>query len=217
MRNRDRGCAVTRRNLLRFLAFTQWKPGTGLFSALTACAQSRGTQSVAEGDVMPTNSSNEQDPDEHRVPPTRPLVVLAEDNDETRRGYGLILRHFGYAVEEAVTGAEAVALTRALLPDLVLMDIGLPVMDGFQASRILKSEFATANIPLVAFSSRIDSTADLRNGVPAFDGFILKPVSPLELVRRVDAYLRLFTGPVRTRRFDIGMFDNSGPDQRLIV
>jgi CheY-like chemotaxis protein len=164
---------------------------------------------------MPTSMSNEQNPNDSRPPVTRPLVVLAEDNEDTRRVYGLILRHFGYAVHEAVTGPEAVALTRALLPDLVLMDIGLPVMDGFQASRILKSDFATASIPLVAFSSRIDSTADLRSGVPAFDGFILKPVSPLELVKRVDAYLRLFTGPVRARRFDIDTFDHTGPQKSM--
>ena len=166
---------------------------------------------------MPRSSSSDQDPGENPMRATRPLVVLAEDNDDTRRVYGLILRHFGYAVEEAVTGTEAVALTRALLPDLVLMDVGLPVMDGFQASRILKSDFATANIPLVAFSSRVDSTADLRSGVPAFDGFILKPVSPLELVKRVDAYLRLFTGPVRTPPFGIDAFGSSGPEQSLNV
>ena len=123
-----------------------------------------------------------------------PVVVLAEDNDDARRVYGLILRHFGYRVEEAATGNEAVQVVRAVRPCLVLMDIGLPELDGFQASRILKSDPETSSIPLIAFSARIDSTADLVGGNPTFDGYILKPVSPHELVRRVGAYLGLLGG-----------------------
>jgi CheY-like chemotaxis protein len=118
-------------------------------------------------------------------------VLLAEDNDDTRRVYGLILRHFGYRVAEATSGLEAVALTRSLHPALVLMDIGLPELDGFQASRLLKSDPDTRDVPVVAFSARIDSTADLVSSAPTFDGFILKPVSPRELVQRVAAYLAL--------------------------
>ena len=134
---------------------------------------------------------HEQNHDEDQAPLTRPLVVLAEDDDDTRGVYSLILRHFGYRVEEATTGHEVVALTRSLHPSLVLMDIGLPGLDGFQASRVLKSDAATNSIPLIAFSARVDSTADLVGGIPTFDGYILKPVGPLELVRRVNAYLAL--------------------------
>ena len=120
----------------------------------------------------------------------RPLVLLAEDHDDTRRVYGLILRHFGYRVEEASNGFDAVELAKTWRPDLVLMDIGLPGMDGWQVSRILKSSPETSAVPLIAFSARVDSTADLA-GRPTFDGYILKPVSPLELVRRVKAYMDL--------------------------
>ena len=120
----------------------------------------------------------------------RPLVLLAEDHDDTRRVYGLILRHFGYRVEEAANGYDAVELAKTWRPDLVLMDIGLPGMDGWQVSRILKSSPETSAVPLIAFSARVDSTADLA-GRPTFDGYILKPVSPLELVRRVKAYMEL--------------------------
>lgn len=134
---------------------------------------------------------HEHNDDDDQAPLTRPLIVLAEDNDDTRRVYSLILRHFGYRVEEATTGHEVVALTRSLRPSLVLMDIGLPGMDGFQASRLLKSDAATNSIPLIAFSARVDSTSDLVGGIPTFDGYILKPVSPRELVRRVNAYLAL--------------------------
>ena len=121
----------------------------------------------------------------------RPLVVLAEDNEDTRHVYGLILRHFGYDVADAPTGEDAVAVTRTLRPDLVLMDIGLPGIDGWEASSILKSDPKTGSIPVVAFSARINSTTDLADRSAAFDGFILKPISPMVLVQRVSAYLKL--------------------------
>jgi len=123
--------------------------------------------------------------------PRRPLVVLAEDDEDTRRVYGLILRHYGYDVADAPTGEEAVESTRALHPDLVLMDIGLPGLDGWQASHILKSDPLTLGIPVIAFSARVNSTGDLAGRQGMFDGFILKPISPTGLVKRVDAYLRL--------------------------
>lgn len=123
---------------------------------------------------------------------TNPIILLAEDNDDTRGVYSLILRHFGFEVAEATNGLEAVEMARAKQPSLVLMDIGLPVLDGWQASRMLKAESATADIPLIAFSARVDSTADL-GGRSTFDGYVLKPISPLELVRRVQAYLGLLS------------------------
>lgn len=121
-----------------------------------------------------------------------PVVLLAEDHEDTRRVYGLVLRHFGYNVAEATNGYDAVEMTRRWLPKLVLMDIGLPGLDGWQASRILKADPATTSIPLIAFSARVDSTEDLAER-PTFDGYILKPVSPLELVRRVNAYMELLS------------------------
>jgi CheY-like chemotaxis protein len=163
-------------------------------------------------------SSQWQDPqpvDQTRTPQTRPLVVLAEDNDDTRRVYSLILRHYGYRVEEATTGYEAVTLTRSFHPSLVLMDIGLPGLDGFQASRLLKADPATSGIPLIAFSARVDSTADLVGGIPTFDGFILKPVSPRELVQRVNAYLALLGGtPPRPSVRSANFEDFRDRDQR---
>jgi CheY-like chemotaxis protein len=119
-----------------------------------------------------------------------PIVVLAEDNEDTRRVYGLILRHYGYEVQEAITGEAAVELIRAVRPALVLMDIGLPGIDGWQASRLLKADPITAPIPLIAFSAHIDSTAALGTDAP-FDGYILKPISPKDLVGRVNAYMTL--------------------------
>src|SRR5262245_29065061 len=106
-----------------------------------------------------------------------PTILLAEDHEDTRLVDSMVLLHFGYVVEEAVTGDAAVERARAVLPDLILMDIGLPVLDGWEAARRLKSNEMTAAIPLVAFSALIDSVADLRADTLTFDGFIAKPVS----------------------------------------
>jgi two-component system, cell cycle response regulator DivK len=147
---------------------------------------------------------------------SHPVIVLAEDNEDTRRVYGLILRHFGYVVEEAATGLDAVELVREKQPSLVLMDIGLPGLDGWQASRVLKANPLTSAIPLIAFSARVDSTADL-GGRATFDGYILKPISPNELVRRVDAYLKLLgiNPPSVNVRKDIEAFDALGQGSEL--
>jgi CheY-like chemotaxis protein len=120
----------------------------------------------------------------------RPVVLLTEDHEDTRQVYGLILRHFGFDVEEASTGEEAIEIARLRQPSLVLMDIGLPGLDGWQTGRILRADPRTTHILLIAFSARVDSTADLL-GHATFDGYIRKPVSPRELAKRVGAYLEL--------------------------
>ena len=121
----------------------------------------------------------------------RPSVLLVEDNEDARRVYGLILRHYGFRVDETDNGADAVVLAARHRPDLVLMDIGLPGIDGWEASRLLKANPRTERIPLIAFSARVDSTADIAAAAAAFDGYILKPIAPKDLVRRVNAYLEL--------------------------
>jgi CheY-like chemotaxis protein len=126
----------------------------------------------------------------------KPTILLAEDQDDVRRVYGMLLRHFGYAVEEATTGPDAVDRAHKAMPDLILMDIGLPLFDGWEAARLLKADAQTSGIPLLAFSARVDSIADLHTEPISFDGFIAKPVSPMELVRRVGAYLTLIGKPV---------------------
>lgn len=123
----------------------------------------------------------------------KPTVLLAEDHEDTRQVYGAILRHFGFDVLEAGNGAAALDCARVGHPDLILMDIGLPVLDGWAASRELKGDPRTSGIPVIAFSALIDSTADLRTDRGIFDGFIAKPVSPAELVRRVSAYMDLLS------------------------
>lgn len=129
-----------------------------------------------------------------------PTILLVEDDDDTRRVYSVMLRHAGFLVAEAATGAEAVERAIADGPDLILMDMNLPMFDGWEAARRIKSNPGTSAAPLIAFSALIDSIADLRRDNALFDGFIAKPVSPSELVRRVAAYLKLLgRGRAETR------------------
>lgn len=129
--------------------------------------------------------------------PRKETILLVEDDEDTRRVYSIVLRHSGFLVVEAASGIEAVERASATLPDLILMDMTLPMFDGWEAARRIKSEPQTAAVPLIAFSALVDSTADLRRVNPLFDGFIAKPVSPSELVRRVGAYLALLGSPPR--------------------
>ena len=130
----------------------------------------------------------------------KPTILLVEDDDDTRRVYCIMLRHSGFVVVEAASGGEAVERALADPPDLILMDMNLPMFDGWEAGRRIKSDPRTGAVPLIAFSALIDSIADLRRGKALFDGFIAKPVTPSDLVRRVVAYLELLVGPWEERQ-----------------
>jgi CheY-like chemotaxis protein len=129
----------------------------------------------------------------------QPIVLLVEDDDDARKVYGAMLRHHGFEVIEAANGAEAVTRAFERAPDLILMDMNLPQVDGWEAARRIKSDERAAVVPLLAFSALIDSIADLRRESALFDGFIAKPVSPSELVRRVSAYFNLVSRPLARR------------------
>jgi CheY-like chemotaxis protein len=129
---------------------------------------------------------------------TQRTILLVEDDDDTRRIYSSMLRHAGFLVVEAANGPDAVRSAFEDAPDLILMDMNLPMLDGWEAARRIRSDGEAGSTPLLAFSALIDSTADLRRDSTLFDGFIAKPVSPAELVRKVAAYVDLLT-PVRKR------------------
>jgi CheY-like chemotaxis protein len=130
---------------------------------------------------------------------TQRTILLVEDDDETRRVYSAMLGHAGFRVLEAANGPEAVRCALEEAPDLILMDMNLPTLDGREAARRIRSDARAGAAPLLAFSALIDSIADLRRDAALFDGFIAKPVSPAELVRRVAAYVALLSPAVRKR------------------
>lgn len=115
----------------------------------------------------------------------KPLVLLAEDQSELRHLYAQHFEMSGFDVIEAGNGADAIRRTSAFLPDLVLMDLGMPVLDGWEATRVLKGNERTANIPVIALTAH-DASDELRRATSAgFDWFVPKPCPPDALIREV--------------------------------
>ena len=75
------------------------------------------------------------------------MVLLVEDNEDNRIVYSTILKHFGYEVTEALNGEEGIAKARSEKPDLILMDISIPIIDGWEATQVLKHDPSTKSIP----------------------------------------------------------------------
>lgn len=117
------------------------------------------------------------------------LILVAEDNEDNRIIAVTILRHFGYRVIEAETGAAAMALARAERPSLILMDVGMPDIDGWTATRTLKDDEHTRSIIIVAFTAHA-LPSDRQHAIDAgCDGYLAKPIDPMRLVREVEQAL----------------------------
>ena len=119
-----------------------------------------------------------------------PLVLIVDDNEKNLRLARDVLRFSGFRTLEAASGGDAVALAGEHLPDVILMDIRLPDMDGTDAARRLKSDPLTAPIPVVALTSlamKGDREWFLGAG---FDGYLEKPISVRELPGQVRAFCR---------------------------
>ena len=119
-----------------------------------------------------------------------PLILLVEDFDDAREMYRDYLEFAGFRVDTARDGHEAIEKTRRIAPDLVLMDLSLPVMDGWEATRLLKSDPETRKIPIVALSAHALAAEGERARRAGCDGFIAKPCLPPDLVAEIDKYLK---------------------------
>lgn len=115
----------------------------------------------------------------------RPLVLVVEDYQDAREMYAAYLQFSGFEVAEAANGVDAVAKTRELLPDIVLMDLALPQMDGWEATRRLKGDLATQHIPIVALTGH--ALAGHAEGAKqaGCDAFVTKPCLPDALVAEI--------------------------------
>jgi len=116
-------------------------------------------------------------------------VLLVEDNLHNRRIFAGILSHYGYRVEEAVNGAEAVERAAEVKPDLILMDLSLPVMDGWEAARRIKAIPEVAKIPIVALTAHAMDGDEQRALDAGCDAYLAKPISPKKLVAEVGRLL----------------------------
>lgn len=127
------------------------------------------------------------------------LILVVEDFDDAREMYRDYLEFSGFRVETARDGREAIDKAQALQPDLILMDLSLPGVDGWEATRLLKSDPATRHLLIVALSAHALAAEGERARAAGCDGFIAKPCLPPDLVTEVERYLRL-QADARNRR-----------------
>jgi len=114
-------------------------------------------------------------------------VLVVEDYEDTREMMRLMIEQHGYSVLEASGPYEAIDKAAEFHPDLILMDIGLPLMDGLSTAEVINGNNKLADIPIVAVTAYHDVRAQaLKAGC---DGVLYKPVDPLKLKRVLDAHL----------------------------
>jgi CheY-like chemotaxis protein len=116
-------------------------------------------------------------------------ILLVEDNEPSRDALGRRLQRRGYDVVPAVDGQQAVLTAREVHPDLILMDLGLPVMDGWEATRLLKADALTNRIPIIVLSAHAmtnDRELALAAGADDFDS---KPIHFARLLEKIEDIL----------------------------
>lgn len=116
-------------------------------------------------------------------------MLVVEDYQDAREMYAAYLQFSGYRVAEAANGLEALDKTRELMPDIILMDLALPKMDGWEATRRLKSDEQTRHIPIVALTGH--ALAGHAEGArqAGCDAFVTKPCLPDALVTEIQRML----------------------------
>jgi two-component system cell cycle response regulator DivK len=116
-------------------------------------------------------------------------ILVIDDHEDNRRILHDLLANAGYEVVAAATGEDGVALAETRTPALILMDIQLPDIDGYEATRRIKGNPALGQIPLIAVTSYALSGDDAKALAAGCDAYIAKPFSPRALLAKVREYL----------------------------
>ena len=129
-----------------------------------------------------------------------PLVLVVEDYQDAREMYAAYLQFSGYRVAEATNGIEAIEQANELMPDIILMDLALPKMDGWEATRRLKMSEKTRHIPIVALTGH--ALAGHAEGArqAGCDAFVTKPCLPDALVAEIKRMLSARDGAAAGRK-----------------
>jgi len=125
----------------------------------------------------------------------RKKLLVVEDNAELLELLRLSFKAAGFALATATNGIEALKKARTVSPDLILLDLVLPELDGFAVCEILRQDAETASIPIIMFTglgSRFTRLAGMDSGAT---DYITKPLSPKELVARIKLVLRRSAAP----------------------
>lgn len=116
---------------------------------------------------------------------TATSVLIVEDSLDTREMYATYFRGQGYLTFTAADGAEALVSVRDCGPDVILLDLSLPEIDGWELARRFRADPGTRRIPIIAVSARADLSARMRAMSAGVDLFVPKPVTPADLLARV--------------------------------
>lgn len=116
-------------------------------------------------------------------------ILVVEDHEENRRILRDLLTSGGYEIIEATSGPEGVIVAERQRPDLILMDIQLPGIDGYEATRRIKSNPALRQIPIIAVTSYALSGDDVKAREAGCDAYVAKPFSPRALLVKIREYL----------------------------
>jgi two-component system cell cycle response regulator DivK len=112
-------------------------------------------------------------------------ILVIEDTEDNRRIIRDLLESVGFELIEAVTGEDGVAMAKQHVPDLILMDIQLPVLDGYEATRQIKKQPELAHIPIIAVTSYALAGDEAKTRAAGCDAYIAKPFSPRQLLAKV--------------------------------
>jgi len=121
-----------------------------------------------------------------------PKILLVEDNEMNRDMLSRRLEKRGYTVSIAIDGGAGVALAKSELPDLILMDMSLPVLDGWDATRQVKADPATAKIPVIALTAHAMESDRQKALEAGCDDFDTKPVELPRLLLKIEELLKKF-------------------------
>jgi two-component system cell cycle response regulator DivK len=130
-----------------------------------------------------------------QVPPfksarKKPIVLIADDFEDGREMYGEYLSFLGFQVETACDGEEALRKAVELEPDVILMDMSMPVLDGWQATRLLRENERTREIPIVGVSGHVFRGAGEKAIDAGCDSFVGKPALPEEVAEEIRRLLK---------------------------
>jgi two-component system cell cycle response regulator DivK len=116
-------------------------------------------------------------------------ILVVEDHEDNRRILRDMLTNAGYEVIEAENGEEALRAASAHHPDLILMDIQLPVIDGYESTRRLKADPAVRAIPVIVITSYALSGDEAKARTAGCDDYVTKPYSPRQVLAKIQTYL----------------------------
>lgn len=136
----------------------------------------------ASRDSLPTN-------DVAHPPETPKTVLIVDDNEDNLTIYSAYLTQRGYHVTVARNGREGVDSALANLPKIILMDLSMPVLDGFAALMLLRADATTETIPVIALTAHALREERDRGMEFGFDGYLSKPIHPLEVINEVARFI----------------------------